>query len=208
MSEIALELYQVLEDEYVSTGGEVAPSPDDAFTTADVLDFAAAAARLGVKEAAVVARLGQLRINVDQTDAGHATALLGASEKLTPGTKRLLDSYGTATDKVRRRINRRVLEDVFGDTLRAAKPLSDIAADQIVNTDSCRATLQSYLRGDYETATELASTLELLRLLTDVADERCPATLFGKSSRLASSTALLVHDYVSISDDETRRTIN
>jgi hypothetical protein len=206
---IALELYEVLEEEHVSTGGELAPLPDAKFTDADVLNRAAVATALGVGEAAIVTRLEQLRKSEVANDVEGPTSLGNASSRLSLGIRRLLQGYGAADEQARRRINRRVLEDVLGNTLRAARPLPIIEADQIVNEDSCRVTLQQCLRGDYETATAIAAKIESLRLIVDGNNPLCPAVLFATSPHVSRNTTLLLADYADTdTKDEQRLAIN
>jgi hypothetical protein len=206
MSAIALELHEVLEEEFVSTGGGVLPSPDDPFTVDDVLDEALAAQRIGVRPEALLARLERFRNNLSRESDDSAAQLFGIG-KLTACTKRLLATYDAADDVMKRRINRRILNDVLGDALRGALPLPVIAADQIIDFDCCRATLQTWVHDDYPDAGVLAAKLESLRRTVDPKERTCPATLFGEAAQLSCNTKLLIADYETCDDDQ-RRKIN
>ncbi|HWS71931.1 MAG TPA: hypothetical protein VN605_07435, partial [Thermoanaerobaculia bacterium] len=134
MSSIALELHEVLEQEYVSMGKEAGSSPDGPITAADIRNADEAAKHLGgIAADGVVGRLERLRTNVDLDDADNPLRLYARHERLSAATRRLLESYASESEATRLRINRRILDDLLGNAIRASVPMASIAADQIVD---------------------------------------------------------------------------
>jgi hypothetical protein len=207
MSAIARELHEVLEEEYVRTGGEILPSPDEPFTEADLLNLEAAADRLGKKPDAdeVLSYLNELR---DKTGDKPGPLSL-ADVKLLPATERLRKDYSAYDEPWRLRINRRMLEDILGDSLRGAKAWTEITADQIVDADACRAALVSAdLPGPYTEPYAIAKKLEELCCNTDFTDPFCPAKRFEGWSQLSCNSNVLIDAYETFVETEERRTVN
>ncbi|HEV7569913.1 MAG TPA: patatin-like phospholipase family protein [Thermoanaerobaculia bacterium] len=207
MSAIALELHDVLEEEYVRTGGEVLPSPDDPITKEDLLDPEALTKLFNLVPDRLVKYLEGLRNIVDPREPGPLT-IVDAKEKLTPATRRLLEGYDGADEAWQLRINRRMLEEVLGDAIRGAKAWPEITADQIIDLNSCRGTLAAIgISCSYDSETRIAGHLETLHTCTDPEDTFCPAKCFAGSPRLTCNTTLLVGEYETF-DEATRKVIN
>ena len=119
MTAIALELHEVLHEEYLRTGGKPLPSPDDPIVADDILDAAEAKERIGLdpKVETLVERLEEYRANVGDDAARRLCELKGAAARLTPATCRLKEGYAEASPLWRSRINRRILEDILGKGL-------------------------------------------------------------------------------------------
>jgi patatin-like phospholipase len=213
MTALALELHEVLYEEYLRLGGKPLPSPDAAIVADDILDATEAKERIALEQKVevndLVDRLEEYRQNVADDAAERLCQIKGARPRLTPGTVRLKSSYAEASPEWRRRINRRILEDILGPSFRGAAAWPEITADQITDSDGCPGALASFkIEGPHYTAAAMAASLEALRVQTDPADEkRCPAKLFGTSSRLTPNTRILVDAYDSY-DPATRTIIN
>ena len=201
MVAIALELHEVLEEEFVRTGGEVLPSPDAPITDADLLDREKLSNYFNLEGASLVDHLEGLRKT-------GPLVIRDARSSLSDGTRRLLEGFDTASPELRLRINRRILEDVLRDSLRGAQAWPEITADQIVGLGSCDATLRmTRINVEERTHTKVAAAIEQLRVCINPSDESCPATRFARSPRLSPDTQLLIADYDEL-DDETRRKVN
>ena len=116
-----LEVYEALEEEYVSMFGELPPPPSAAITAEQIVDAAAATATLkahGLTDGDdLVKTLEKLQI----TDAAHDA--FRNAEQLSPVTRVLLDDWKHHDEDTRRVLSRRILDEVFVGSLR---PFRDI----------------------------------------------------------------------------------
>jgi hypothetical protein len=130
MTSLPLELYEVLEEEYISTNGPLEPLTSGAkYTEADVIDVALSKAVLAgyvIDQAAgIVAVLNSLIVSSD-------LGTLRSSAVLTESGRAMIELYAEYTDGVtderRQEINRRIIDSAL---VGAVRPLSDVRLARI-----------------------------------------------------------------------------
>jgi hypothetical protein len=215
MDRPAFELHEVLESEYVSMYGSLDETTNEVIDESQILNFEIAKTRIKPyvdgpvrTPAELVATLNTFCETVEGKDSPRERTRKDPQPKriedphVSHASRALLGCWGQYDARARRRLNRRVVDEILGDSICHFHDPA-YSADQIRDVLGAKLTLRSFINRDLRDAAEVAKTLETLRSTTEGVIR--PSELFFDSPLLSNGTRALIRQFGSYSKDDQLR---